>query len=106
MVPSAALSATFCVLVYVPAGTLAVGADGAVVSLARRPAAVLPAPMLYVLAILIAPSAGVESAEAGTVAVQVPVPLAAAATVLPAESISVMPVALAPGWDTPLTVRS
>src|SRR5436190_6019723 len=60
-VPSDALSATFCALVYVPAETLAVGAAGAVASLLSRPVTVLPAPMLYVLAILIAPSASPES---------------------------------------------
>src|SRR3954468_1998178 len=106
IVPSDALSDTFCAPVYVPAATLAVGADGAVASLLTRPLTVLPAPMLYVLAILIAPSVSPESCAAGTVAVHVPTPLAGAATVLPVESISVIPVALAPGWETPVTVRS
>src|SRR4051794_26412056 len=62
--------------------------------------------MLNVLATRIAPSARPDSEDAGTVAVQAPAPLAPAATVLPAESMSVTPVMLAPGCETPVTVRS
>jgi hypothetical protein len=66
-------------------------------SLRTRPPTVAPAPIEYVLAMSIGPSASAASDEAGTVAVQVLAPDAGAETVWPAESISVTLVALAPG---------
>src|SRR4051812_4437104 len=85
---------------------LAVTADGAVASFDSRPLTVAPLPMLYVLPILIAPSARLASDEAGTVAVQIPAPLAGAVIDFPLPSVSVTPDALAPGCETPVIVRS
>src|SRR4051794_36563002 len=85
---------------------LADGAAGAVVSLLSSPPTVAPLPMLNVLPTLIAPSARLARIAAGTVAVQVPAPVAGAVAVLPAESISVTPGAGGPGCETPVMVRS
>src|SRR4051794_24862689 len=106
MVPSFELSATFCAELYAPLATLALTALGAVASLDTRPETVLPAPMLYVLATLIGPSANPASEDAGIVELHAPAPLATPEAVWPAESISVTPLALAPGWETPVMVRS
>src|SRR3954465_7724184 len=107
MVPSLLDSDTFCVDGYEPDATLARGALGAVVSLLSRPFAVPPLPKVAsVGAMVIGPSARPASDAAGTVEDQAVPPSADAVTILPAESVSVIPVRLAPGWATPLTVRS
>src|SRR3954447_7390170 len=89
-----------------PAARFARRAGRAVASLVSRPLTVPPLPMLYVLPIWMGPSASDATCAAGTVAVQVAPPEAGALMVLPAESMRVTVLALAPGWDTPLTTRS
>src|SRR3954452_20879402 len=107
IVPSLELRPTFWAELYVPPAMLAFGAFGAVVSLLSRLPTVAPLPNVARAGVmLIGPSARPASEAAGTLEDQAAPPTAGAVTILPVESVSVMPVRPAPGWDTPLTVRS